>query len=76
MPFYDYFCEANQKTVEVFHGSSERFKTWGEVCERAKIDLEGTPVGAAVVRMLAEVNPMIFRVKGLDKHQPSKKLLV
>lgn len=35
MPNYDYFCPANNKTVEVSHHMDERIATWGELCEKA-----------------------------------------
>lgn len=38
MPRYDYYCEANGRTVEVVHSISERMTDWGEVCARANLD--------------------------------------
>lgn len=48
MPRYDYHCPDNDFIVEVRHGVNERLKTWGELCERALIGSEGTPLDAPV----------------------------
>ena len=74
MPRYDYFCKANGKTVEVVHSMSEDLKTWGEVCERAGLAPGKTPGKTAVIRLIVDVLPMTFRVKGIDKDKPAKKL--
>ena len=74
MPFYDYYCESNKKTIEVFHSINKRLKTWGEVCKYAKIKPGKTSPKAKVVRLLKDVNPTVFRLKGLDKDEPSKKM--
>ena len=42
MPKYDYFCEANGRTVEVNHDVNTKLKTWGEVCFVAQISLGDT----------------------------------
>ncbi len=42
MPFYDYYCEANGRTVEVNHTAQATLKTWGEVCYVAQIPLGET----------------------------------
>jgi hypothetical protein len=76
MPFYDYYCTANKKTVEVYHGISIRLKNWQEVCEYAKIPLGKTSPQSAVIRLVSEVNPMIFKLKGLDKDAPTKRSIV
>ena len=76
MPFYDYYCEANGKTVEVFHPLQVRLKTWGEVCRTVGWKVSDTAEKAAVIRLVSGVTPMIFRVKGLDKDAPGDKLLV
>jgi len=54
MPRYDYYCEANQKTVEVVHGMTIKLKTWGEVCELAKISLEDVPAPTKVSRVITQ----------------------
>lgn len=52
MPSYDYRCDANDRVVEVRHGINDRFNTWGQVCERAGIDLGSTPADAPVTRLI------------------------
>jgi len=74
MPFYDYYCEANEKTVEVLHRISICFKTWGEVCEKAKIDPGDTPKNSPVIKMISGV-PTVWKLKGLDKDEPTNKLI-
>ena len=77
MPFYDYYCKANGKTVEVYHGIKVKLKTWGKVCAHAGLKPGKTPPQSPVVRLISGVNPMTFRLKGLDKDAPSpRKLLV
>ena len=51
MPTYDYRCDANGRTLEVNHRMSELLRTWGEVCERAGLDLGSTPADTPVKRM-------------------------
>lgn len=61
MPLYDYFCEANGRTVEVRHGMAETVKTWGDLCARAGIEPEGTPGSARVIRKLTAAVPLTDR---------------
>ena len=51
MPTYDYKCEANGRIVEVNHRMSEDVKTWGELCERAGLEVGDTAANAPVSRM-------------------------
>ncbi|MDH5181652.1 MAG: zinc ribbon domain-containing protein [Gammaproteobacteria bacterium] len=51
MPTYDYHCDANGRTVEVKHGMNEKLFTWGELCERAGIDIGDTPVGTDIRKL-------------------------
>jgi len=51
MPTYDYRCDANGKTVEVFHGMSEHVDSWGELCNKAGIDPGKTALDAPVHRL-------------------------
>jgi len=76
MPFYQYFCEANQQTVEVRHAMSERLKTWAQVCAHAGIDPGSTPSQSPVVRLISAPLTVVWRVNGLDKEQPSARLLL
>lgn len=48
MPKYDYYCEANDKTVEVQHDINTKLKTWGEVCYTAQISLGDTDATSPV----------------------------
>ncbi len=51
MPTYDYYCEANQRQVEVSHRMSETLSTWGELCERAGLEPGETPAESPVKRL-------------------------
>jgi hypothetical protein len=53
LPRYDYFCPANDRTVEVAHSISANLRTWGEVCKAAGLKPGKTPVTAKVQRMIA-----------------------
>ena len=53
MPRYEYKCDANERTVEVTHGMNERLGTWGEVCEKAGIDLGGTAASERVEKVFS-----------------------
>ncbi len=56
MPTYDYFCEDNGKTVEVYHGINDKLKTWGEICFTAQIPLGDTDVSAPVRLVIRPVS--------------------
>jgi len=58
MALYDYYCEANDRTVEVRHGMSESLKTWGELCRAAGIDPGDTPTDAPLRRLMGVPVPM------------------
>ena len=58
MALYDYYCEANDRTVEVRHGMSESVKTWGELCEMAGIDAGDTPADAPLRKLMGAPVPM------------------
>ncbi len=53
MAIYEYHCDANGRTIEVRHGMSEQFTTWGELVERAGLDGDGTPAHAPVERLMS-----------------------
>jgi hypothetical protein len=53
MPIYEYRCAANDRTVEVRHGMGEKLRTWGELCERAGLDVGDLPASAPVERLLS-----------------------
>lgn len=52
MPVYDYFCEANGRTVEVSHPVDADLRIWGEVCYVAQIPLGDTDPAAPVRRVI------------------------
>ena len=43
MPRYDYFCEHNGRTIEVTYSMTMQVDSWGELCDFAKLNPEGTP---------------------------------
>lgn len=51
MPTYDYRCPANGRVVEVVHTMRELMGCWGELCERAGIELGDTAYDEPVVRL-------------------------
>jgi hypothetical protein len=53
MPCYDYFCEANGRTVEVKHPSDIVLATWGEVCYAAQVPLGETDFLAPVRKVIS-----------------------
>jgi len=58
MALYDYYCEANDRTVEVRHGMSETVKTWGELCEVAGLESGDTPADAPLRRLMSAPVPL------------------
>ncbi|MCL4822368.1 MAG: zinc ribbon domain-containing protein [Vicinamibacteria bacterium] len=52
MPRYDYYCEANDRVVEVRHGADEKLHTWAEVAARAGLAPDATPGEAPVERVI------------------------
>lgn len=55
MPVYEYYCPANERTVEVIHGMTEVLRSWGELCEAANLPPGETPADAAVERLIFPV---------------------
>ncbi|HSW27973.1 MAG TPA: hypothetical protein VLH75_00650 [Longimicrobiales bacterium] len=53
MPYYEYRCAANGRTVEVRHAMSERMESWGEVAAAAGIERGETPEDAPVERLMS-----------------------
>ncbi len=53
MPFYDYYCAANQQTVEVQHSTTVTLKTWKDVCENADLPLGDTSPDSPVERLIS-----------------------
>ena len=58
MPYYEYQCATNGRTLEVRHGMSERLTTWGEVAGRAGADPGDTPPDAPVERLMSAPVPI------------------
>ena len=48
MASYDYYCEANDQTVEVEHPMSKKLQFWAEVCYYAQIPIGDTDPEAPV----------------------------
>jgi hypothetical protein len=63
MPYYEYHCASNGRTIEVRHGMNEVLSTWGQVAERAGAALDGatvqaTPADAPVERLMSVPAPL------------------
>ena len=58
MPYYEYRCPSNGRTLEVRHGMNERLETWGEVALRAGIGVGATSADAPVERLLSVPVPL------------------
>jgi hypothetical protein len=58
MPYYEYHCPSNGRTLEVRHGMNERLETWGEVAERAEADPGDTPADTPVEKLLSAPVPI------------------
>lgn len=58
MPFYEYRCASNGRTLEVRHGMDEHLSTWGEVSARAGTDVGTTPENAPVERLMSAPVPL------------------
>ncbi len=59
MPAYDYFCAANQQTIEVRHSIHDLIQTWGELCRLANCDLGNTSEHEPVTRRVSA--PMVMK---------------
>ena len=53
MPAYDYYCEANGRTVEVSHGMTTLLQTWGELCHAADLEVGDTPADTPLRRVFS-----------------------
>ncbi len=58
MPYYEYRCASNGRTVEVRHGMDERLTTWGELAARAGFEPDTTPAEAPVERLMSAPVPL------------------
>lgn len=64
MPYYEYRCRANGRTLEVRHAMGERLETWGELARCAGADPGDTPADAPVERLLSA--PVALSAAGPD----------
>lgn len=51
MPTYDYRCDANGRVLEVSHRMNDTVSNWGDLCERAGVDIGDTPADSPVHRL-------------------------
>lgn len=66
MALYDYYCEANDRTIEVRHGMSDSLTTWGELCEATGIEPGDTPADAPIRRLMSAPVPMTGDSRATD----------
>ena len=59
MPLYQYYCEENDRIVEVSHTVDAKLTTWGEVCFVAQISLGETDPMAPVKRVIRGRPPAV-----------------
>lgn len=53
MPYYEYRCDGNGRTVEVRHGMNEQLERWDQVAAAAGIEVGDTPADAPVERLMS-----------------------
>lgn len=58
MPYYEYHCPANGRTLEVRHGMNHRVETWGELADLAGAEPLDAPAEAPVERILSVPAPV------------------
>jgi len=58
MPYYEYHCGSNGRTLEVRHGMNESMVTWGELVDRAGTEIGDTPVDTPVERLMSAPVPL------------------
>ena len=75
MPLYDYHCEANGVMVEVHHSMSLTVKTWGDLCEAAKMELGDTPPDTPVKRLVGSGSALNAK-PGEDYRRPFDHAMV
>jgi predicted nucleic acid-binding Zn ribbon protein len=64
MPYYEYQCAANGRTLEVRHGMGERLTTWGELAQASDSDLGDTPTDAPIERLMSAPVPVTSSSSG------------
>ena len=52
MPYYDYYCQANHKTVTANHPMDANIETWGELCYVTQHPLGDTAPTVAVRKLI------------------------
>lgn len=70
MPYYEYYCDANDTLVEVRHPMSEELGTWGEVCDRSGRDPGTTPPDTRVERRMSLPVPTPATAAGRSGPEP------
>jgi len=58
MPYYEYRCDANGRTLEVRHPMATRLETWGELSKAAGADPGDTPLDAPIERLMSAPVPL------------------
>lgn len=58
MPYYEYHCASNGRTLEVRHSMAEHLSTWGEVAAQAGLEAGDTPVDTPVERLMSTPVPL------------------
>lgn len=58
MPYYEYRCAFNGRTLEVRHGMDERLATWGELAERSGTEPGDTPLEEPIERLMSAPVPI------------------
>jgi hypothetical protein len=64
MPFYEYRCGANGRTLEVRHAMATLLETWGELSEAAGADPGDTPLDTPVERLMSVPVPLTGSTEG------------
>ena len=58
MPYYEYRCPDNGRTLEVRHGMNERLQTWGDLVAHADADAGDTALDAPVEKLMSAPVPL------------------
>ena len=66
MPYYEYRCGSDGRTLEVRHGMDESLETWGELAARAGTDLGDTAPDTPVDRLMSAPVPLTAPGGALD----------
>lgn len=66
MPTYDYYCPANDQTVQVSHKMSQDVNTWGDVCALTGQPPGETPADSPVEKVHLAANLIRRKAMGSD----------